>query len=181
MIFQTDNNFVKVKSKFFIRMWGFAATGGALIVGVWLFSEAIKFESKYSLLYIFGGLLGIFWGMITFPMFFPALTKRGRIVLTVTKGEQPKISSLKKSVFIKDIKDMDMMFHRYSLSGIIFEDILIRTNHNKLVKLRHYNMIGFPQFKELVEKHMFPYMTEEAKQNWQKRFYDNKDNYEMKI
>ncbi|MBP3041826.1 YfjD family protein [Bacillaceae bacterium Marseille-Q3522] len=179
---KNNNQIIQVKAKMLDRIWLFAATGGIFIACAWLFSEGIRFESKYSFFYIFGGLLGIFFGLITIPMAFPAFTRKGKIVLTVTKGEKAKVSSIKKSVYIKDIKDLDMRFHRRSFGGIFFEDILIRTKQNKLVKLRHYNMIGNPQFKELVETHMFPYMTDEAKQNWQKRFYDNKDNYsDMKI
>ncbi|MBP3041827.1 DUF5381 family protein, partial [Bacillaceae bacterium Marseille-Q3522] len=114
MIIQTENNLVKVKSKLLIRMWLFSATGGALIASIWLVSYGFKFVSKYSLIAIFVGLVGIIFGMITFPMAFPAFTRKGRVVLTVTKGEKAKISSLKKSVYIKDINDMDMRFHRRS-------------------------------------------------------------------
>lgn len=61
-----NNEVIKVKSRMFFRIWLFLATGGAFIAGVWLVSEALTFESKYSLLYLGGGLMAIVYGLITF-------------------------------------------------------------------------------------------------------------------
>lgn len=60
----------------FFRVWAFAGTAGFGLVGLWLFYEAIKLESKYSLLYLGVGLFGIIYGLITFLMIFPAFTKK---------------------------------------------------------------------------------------------------------
>ncbi len=73
-----NNEVIKVKSRMFFRIWLFLATGGAFIAGVWLVSEALTFESKYSLLYLGGGLMAIVYGLITFFYGFPGVYKPGK-------------------------------------------------------------------------------------------------------
>lgn len=92
-----NNEVIKVKSRMFFRIWLFLATGGAFIAGVWLVSEALTFESKYSLLYLGGGLMAIVYGLITFFMAFPAFTSRGNVIFSVKTGPDGEIFSKKRS------------------------------------------------------------------------------------
>ena len=69
---------IEVRSRTFLRVWAFLATGGFGIIGIWLFSEALTFESNYTLFLFLGGLLGIVYGLISFLMILPAFTKRGK-------------------------------------------------------------------------------------------------------
>lgn len=89
---------IEVKSMMFLRAWLFLATGGAFIVGVWLVSEALTFESKYALLYLGGGLLAMIYGLITFFMAFPAFTSRGNVIFTIKTGPSGEIFLRKRSV-----------------------------------------------------------------------------------
>lgn len=116
---------IEVKSMMFLRAWLFLATGGAFIVGVWLVSEALTFESKYALLYLGGGLLAMIYGLITFFMAFPAFTSRGNVIFTIKTGPSGEIFSRKRSVLFSEVKRLYMGRHQYSLKGIFFEDIII--------------------------------------------------------
>ena len=116
-----------VKSRMSFRVWVFAGTAGFGLIGAWLFYEAIKLESKYSLLYVGVGTFGIIYGLMTFLMVFPAFTKKGNIIFTIIEGEDGRIFSGKKSVLFKDIKSLKMAEHRYSPKGIFLMDILIET------------------------------------------------------
>nr|WP_268345048.1 DUF5381 family protein [Bacillus haynesii] len=89
----------------------FAGTADLGVVGVWLFYEVIKLESKYSLLYLAVGLFGIIYGLMTFLTVFPAFTKKGNIIFSMIEGEDGRLLSGKKSVLIKDIKSLKMAQH----------------------------------------------------------------------
>ncbi|MED1737955.1 YfjD family protein [Bacillus swezeyi] len=157
---------IEVKSRIFFRIWAFAGTAGIGLVGIWLFFEAVKFESNYSLLFLGAGLLGMIYGLITFLMIFPAFTKRGSVIFSIVEGEDGRLFSGKKSVNIKDIKSIKMGRHRYSPKGIFFVDVLIQTNANGLVRIPTYNILPEPEFYKAVELHILPYITEEARADW---------------
>lgn len=130
-----NNEVIKVKSRMFFRIWLFLATGGAFIAGVWLVSEALTFESKYSLLYLGGGLMAIVYGLITFFMAFPAFTSRGNVIFSVKTGPDGEIFSKKRSARFSEIKRIYMGRHHYSLKGIFFEDIIIEKTDGKVVRI----------------------------------------------
>ncbi|WP_242521262.1 DUF5381 family protein [Bacillus halotolerans] len=90
-----ESHDIEVKSRMFFRIWLFLATGGAVIAGVWLVSEAITFESKYSLLYLGGGLMAIVYGLITFSMVLPAFTSRGHVIFRIKQGPDGEIFTKK--------------------------------------------------------------------------------------
>ncbi|MGN9867116.1 YfjD family protein [Bacillus swezeyi] len=164
MVFETGKKrTIEVKSRMFFRVWAFAGTAGIGLVGIWLFFEAVKFESKYSLLYLGAGMLGMIYGLITSLMIFPAFTKRGSVIFSIIEGEDGRLFSGKKSVNIKDIK---MGRHRYSPKGIFFMDVLIQTRANGLVRIPTYNILPEPEFYKAVELHLLQYMTEEARADW---------------
>lgn len=150
----------------FFRVWVFAGTAGLGVVGVWLFYEAIKLESKYSLLYLAVGLFGIIYGLMTFLMVFPAFTKKGNIIFSMIEGEDGRLFSGKKSVLFKDIKSLKMEQHRCSPKGIFFMDIMIETFGNGMVRIPTYNILPEPAFYKAVELYVLPYMTEEARADW---------------
>ncbi|MBY4605844.1 YfjD family protein [Bacillus sp. SPARC3] len=157
---------IKVKSRLFFRIWLFLATGGAFIVGVWLVSEALTFESKYALLYLGGGLLAIVYGLITFFMAFPAFTSRGNVIFSIKTGPSGEIFSRKRSVLFSEVKRIYMGRHQYSLKGIFFEDIIIEKTDGKIVRIPTWNIISNPLFFEAVERYILPHLNEEAKSNW---------------
>ncbi|MEC1435213.1 YfjD family protein [Bacillus spizizenii] len=161
-----NNEVIKVKSRMFFRIWLFLATGGAFIVGVWLVSEALTFESKYSLLYLGGGLMAIVYGLITFFMAFPAFTSRGNVIFSVKTGPDGEIFSKKRSARFSEIKRIYMGRHHYSLKGIFFEDIIIEKTDGKVVRIPTWNIIANPLFFEAVERYILPHLSDEAKNNW---------------
>ncbi|WGD86369.1 YfjD family protein [Bacillus subtilis] len=161
---------IEVKSMMFLRAWLFLATGGAFIVGVWLVSEALTFESKYALLYLGGGLLAMIYGLITFFMAFPAFTSRGNVIFTIKTGPSGEIFLRKRSVLFSEVKRLYMGRHQYSLKGIFFEDIIIEKTDGKIVRIPTWNIIANPLFFEAVERYILPHLNEEAQNNWISQF-----------
>lgn len=131
-----NNEVIKVKSRLFFRIWLFLATGGAFIVGVWLVSEALTFESKYALLYLGGGLLAMIYGLITFFMAFPAFTSRGNVIFTIKTGPSGEIFSRKRSVLFSEVKRLYMGRHQYSLKGIFLRILSSRKQTAKSFESR---------------------------------------------
>lgn len=131
---------IDVKSRMFFRVWVFAGTAGFGLVGAWLFYEAIKLESKYSLLYLGIGLFGIIYGLITFLMVFPAFTKKGNIIFRMIEGEDGRLFSGKKSVLFKDIKSLKngaapLQPERHFLYG--YNDRDVRERHGANSDVQH--------------------------------------------
>ncbi|NPC94632.1 YfjD family protein [Bacillus sp. WMMC1349] len=167
---QTKKQPIKVKSRIFLRIWGFLGSAGIGLAGLWLFVEALKFESKYSIFYLGGGLLGIVYGFITFLIFCPAFTKKGDVIFNIIEGKDGRLFSGKKVVELKNIKSIRMGRHRYSFKGIFLMDILIETHENKVVRIPTYNILPEPEFYKAVELHILPYLTEATREDWISQF-----------
>jgi hypothetical protein len=166
---ENRSNTINVESKLNMRIWLFLFTGGTGLACLWMFSEGIKFESNFSLVYIALGLFGMTFGLITFFTVFRSFTKKGNILFSITQGEDGQIISRKKSVYLKDIKVIEMSHHFYRPSGILFEDLIIRTDRNNLIRIPLYGLLGDFEFNDYVDNYIFPYMTEEGQQIWKKR------------
>ncbi|MBC3698232.1 DUF5381 family protein, partial [Bacillus pumilus] len=106
---------IEVRSRTFLRVWAFLATGGFGIIGIWLFSEALTFESNYTLFLFLGGLLGMVYGSISFLMILPAFTKRGNVIFRIQRGKNGAVLHRERTIPFQDIQSIDMRRHRYSV------------------------------------------------------------------
>lgn len=165
---------IKVKTKPFHRFMVFLATLGTALACIWLFFQGIKFESSYSFYYIAVSLIGIPYGLITFSMSYRAYSKKG-LLFSIKPGENGQIMSRKVSVNLKDIRDLQIIqeFKIYKPRTMLFSDLTIQTVQNKIIKIPTYNILSVRDFKYNVENYILPYTTQEAQQNWKKRFGKN--------
>ncbi|AGK55704.1 YfjD family protein [Bacillus sp. 1NLA3E] len=153
-----------------LRILLLLATLGMGLASLWMFKGGLTFESSYSLIYIFIGIIGVIWGFTTFLMCFPAFTRKGKVLFTITQGENGQLISRKRTVYLRDIKDIKLDHYLLPPSGLIFQDLMIRTYQNKLIRIPTYNLLFDDVLKYYVENYMLSYMTEEAQQIWKKRF-----------
>jgi hypothetical protein len=167
---ETENKPIQYEVKFILRFLLLLATLGMGLASLWMFKGGLTFESRYSLLYILVGLLGMTWGFSTFIMCFPAFTRKGKVLFKITQGENGQLISKKKSVYLRDIKEIRVGHYAFPPSGIIFQDLLITTHQNKLIRIPTYNLLFDEVLKYYVENYMLTYMTEDARRIWKKRY-----------
>ncbi|MBG9910133.1 membrane protein [Bacillus xiamenensis] len=160
---------IEVRSRLFLRVWAFLATGGFGIIGIWLFSEALTFESNYTLFLFLGGLLGIVYGCISFLMILPAFTKKGNVIFRIQRGENGAVLYQQQKIPFQDIQSIDMRRHRYSIRGFLFMDVLIRKIDGKLIKIPAYSILDEEVFEQTVKQDIYPYLHETAQQNWRQQ------------
>ncbi|MFS0653906.1 YfjD family protein [Bacillus sp. 179-C3.3 HS] len=160
---------IEVRSRTFLRVWAFLATGGFGIIGIWLFSEALTFESNYTLFLFLGGLLGIVYGFISFLMILPAFTKRGNVIFRIQRGEKGAVLYRQQAIPFHEIQSIDMKRHRHTVRGYLFMDVLVRKMDGKLVKIPAYSILDEEVFEGTVKQEIYPYLNETAKKNWRQQ------------
>jgi hypothetical protein len=144
--------------------WMFLATVGFLIACFFLIIHGLKFDSKYSLFYLGGGLIFtpiyLYLTLWSLPGFIP-----GKILLTIVPGENGTVKSNKGTVYIKNIRNVDLVRNPLNL----INDIVIETFDNKKMKIRTYNLLDDLDYEVIVDKYMYPYMTENARKVWDRK------------
>ncbi|WP_144556275.1 YfjD family protein [Bacillus pumilus] len=160
---------LEVRSRTFLRVWAFLATGGFGIIGIWLFSEALTFESNYTLFLFLGGLLGMVYGSISFLMILPAFTKRGNVIFRIQRGKNGAVLHRERTIPFQDIQSIDMRRHRYSVRGFLFMDVLIRKIDGKLIKIPAYSILDEEVFEQTVKQEIYPYLNQTAQADWRQQ------------
>ncbi len=145
-------------------VWMFFATVGFLIACTFLIIHGLKFDSKYSLFYLGGGLvltpIYFYLTLWSLPGFIP-----GKILLTIVPSENGTVKSNKGTVYIKNIRNIDLVRNPFNL----INDIVIETFDNKKMKIRTYNLLDDLDYEVIVDKYMYPYMTENARKVWDRK------------
>ncbi|MBS2970637.1 DUF5381 family protein [Metabacillus sp. KIGAM252] len=166
-IFQIKENIVEIRTKNFHIIWGLLATLGTFIASLILFIQGIKFESSYSLIYIATSFIGMPFGLITFLWGAPGFFSKRKTILIINKGKTlASAVKNKRTVNISDIKEIRMDRHFFSLSGIIYEDIIIITRSGKRKRIPSYNLVGPVVFDRFVRDYILPYMDEKDREVW---------------
>lgn len=159
-----ENNAIQVKGSKFMYGWMFFATVGFLIACFFLIIHGLKFESKYSLFYLGGGLIFtpiyLYLTLWSLPGFIP-----GKVLFTIVQGENGTIKSKKGTVYIKNIRNIDIVRNPLNL----INDIVIDTLDNKTIKIRTYNLLDDLDYQVVVDQYLYPYITENAKKVWDRK------------
>ncbi|MFJ8069078.1 DUF5381 family protein [Peribacillus sp. NPDC096447] len=159
-----ENNAIQIKGSKFMYGWMFLATAGFLIACFFLIIYGLKFESKYSLFYLGGGLIFtpfyLYLTLWSLPGFIP-----GKVLLTIVQGENGTIKSKKGTVYIKNIRNIDLVRNPLNL----INDIVIDTLDNKTIKIRTYNLLDDLDYQVVVDQYLYPYITENAKKVWDRK------------
>lgn len=145
-------------------VWVILATVGGLEACLILIINGLKLDSAYSLIYIFGGisLFPIFLYLIlwSLPGFNP-----GKILLTIIPGENGKILSKKGTVFIINIRNIDLVRNQFNLINYV----VIETFDDKKVRILTYNLLDDLDYQVMVDQYIFPYMMENARKVWDRK------------
>ncbi|MBA4536871.1 YfjD family protein [Bacillus aquiflavi] len=161
---QKNNEAIKIKSTMLRYVLIFLATVGFLIGSLFLIIHGFKFDSKYSLLYIGAGFIFTPFYLYITLWSLPGLIP-GKVLFTIVPGENGTVISKKGTVLIKNIRNIDMVRNPLNL----INDLVIETFDDKKIKIRTYNLIGDLLYELIVDKYIFPYMTENAKKVWDRK------------
>ncbi|PLR66643.1 hypothetical protein CYJ36_17635 [Bacillus sp. UMB0893] len=141
---------------------------GGLIACYVLITSGLKFESKYAVLYLAGGLLlspfFIYETLWALPGFIP-----GKTFFVIHQGNQGEITSKKQSVPIKQIRNIEYKRNPINL----LNEVIIETYQGKKIKLKTYNFVAEVQFFDHIDRYVFPYMTDEARIVWDRKISNN--------
>ncbi|TXC82218.1 hypothetical protein FS935_21215 [Metabacillus litoralis] len=155
---------IKIKGSKFMYGWMILFYLGGLLGCLFLIVEGFSFESNYSLIYLSGGIMffPIFLYLTSWslPAFIP-----GKILLTIVQGKNGTINSKKGTVFISNIRNIDLVRNPLNL----INDIIIETFDSKKIKIRTYNLIDELDYQVMVDQYIFPYMTENTKEVWDRK------------
>ncbi|QNF27337.1 MULTISPECIES: DUF5381 family protein [Metabacillus] len=159
-----DNDIIHIKGSKFMYGWVFLATLGFLIACFFLIIHGLKFDSKYSILYLGGGFLFtpfyLYLTLWSLPGFIP-----GKVLLTIIQGENSTIKSKKGTVLIKNIRNIDLVRNPLNL----INDIVIETFDNNKIKIRTFNLLDDLDYQVVVDQYIYPYMTENARKVWDRK------------
>lgn len=145
-------------------VWGFLATVGFLAACIFLIIHGLKFNSKYSLIYLGGGIIltpiYLYLTLWTLPGLMP-----GKVLFKIFPGEKGTVHTKKDMVLINNIRDINLVRNPLNL----INDIVIETFHDKKIKIRTYNLLGDLDYELIVDQYIYPYMTENAKKVWDRK------------
>ncbi|WHY78039.1 DUF5381 family protein [Neobacillus sp. WH10] len=161
---QKNNEAVNIKGSKFMYVWMFLATAGFLIACLFLIINGFKFDSKYSILYLVGGFIFTPFYLYLTLWHLPGL-RPGKVLLTIVPGENGTVISKKGTVLIKNIRNIDMVRNPLNL----INDIVIETFDDKKVKFRTYNLLDDTEYQVIVDRYIFPFMTENARKVWDRK------------
>ncbi|MEM5017392.1 DUF5381 family protein [Metabacillus indicus] len=157
----TNQNIVHIKGSKFMYVWMLLATFGGLAACVFLIANGLKFDSKYSLFYLGGGILlspvFLYLTLWSLPGFVP-----GKVLLSLTEGPNGSVKSKNKNIPFTSIKNI--RFVRNPLN--LINDIVIETYDGKITKIRTYNQLDDTDFAVLVDQYIYPHMNQDAKTVW---------------
>ncbi|EFV74489.1 hypothetical protein HMPREF1013_05262 [Bacillus sp. 2_A_57_CT2] len=173
---QKKGDTVIIKGSKFMYVWMFLATVGFLLACIFLIIHGLKFNSKYSFLYLGGGIvLTPFYLHLTLWSL-PGLIP-GRVLLKIVPGDKGTVIAPKGHVLIKNIQKIDLIRNPLNL----INDIVIETFDDKKIKIRTYNLLDDGDFQVIVDQYIFPYMTDNARKVWDRKIDLDKlreeDNY----
>ncbi|MEH6987539.1 DUF5381 family protein [Cytobacillus firmus] len=173
---QNKGDTVIIKGSKFMYVWIFLATVGFLLACIFLIIHGLKFNSKYSYLYLGGG--------VVFTPFYLHLTiwslpglMPGKVLFKIIPGEKGTVNAKKKTVSISNIRNINLVRNPLNL----INDIVIETLDGQKIKIRTYNLLDDGDFQVIVDQYIFPYMNDNARKVWDRKIDLDKlreeDNY----
>ncbi|WP_273124236.1 DUF5381 family protein [Bacillus weihaiensis] len=161
---KSGNGSLHIKGSKFMYAWMAVFTFGGIFASLFIISEGFSFESKYSLFYIAGGIsilpIFIYLTVWALPGFKP-----GKVLLTIIPRENGVVKSKNRTVLIKDIRNIDLVRNPLNL----INDIVMESFDGKKFKIRTYNLIDELDYEVMVDKYIYPYMTDNAKEVWDRK------------
>ncbi|MGM0779817.1 MAG: DUF5381 family protein [Bacillota bacterium] len=161
---QNKGDTVIIKGSKFMYVWIFLATVGFLLACIFLIIHGLKFNSKYSFLYLGGGIVLTPFYLYLTIWSLPGLMP-GRVLFRIFPGEKGTVNAKKDMVSISNIRSINLVRNPLNL----INDIVIDTFNDKKINIRTYNLLGDLDYEMIVDQYIYPYMTENAKEVWDRK------------
>ncbi|WP_273124233.1 DUF5381 family protein [Bacillus weihaiensis] len=161
---QKQEEMIHIKGSKFMYAWMAVFTFGGIFASLFIISEGFSFESKYSLFYIAGGIsilpIFIYLTVWALPGFKP-----GKVLLTIIPRENGVVESKNRTVLIKDIRNIDLIRNPLNL----INDIVIESFDGRKFKIRTYNLLDDLDYEIVVDTYIYPYLTKNAQEVWNRK------------
>ncbi|APH06906.1 hypothetical protein A9C19_01350 [Bacillus weihaiensis] len=144
--------------------WMTLVVFGGVFSCLFLIKQGLLFDSNYSLIYLGGGVVFLpimmYLTVWILPGFMP-----GKVLLSIVPKENGIVQYKKKTVLIKDIRNIDLVRNPLNL----INDIVIESFNGDKLKIRTYNLLDDIDYEIVVDKYIYPYLTETAKEVWDRK------------
>ncbi|MBU8733197.1 YfjD family protein [Cytobacillus oceanisediminis] len=161
---EEKNEGIFIKGSKFMYVWMFLATVGFLIACIFLITHGLKFNSKYSFIYLGGGIVLTPFYLYLTLWSLPGLIP-GKILFSIIPGEDGKLILKRKEISIKNIQNINLVRNPLNL----INDIIIETFNDKKFRIRTYNLLAEMDYEMIVDKYLYPYMTENTRKVWDRK------------
>ncbi|APH06907.1 hypothetical protein A9C19_01375 [Bacillus weihaiensis] len=155
---------LNIKGSKFMYAWMTLVIFGGVFSSLFLIKQGLLFESNYSLIYLGGGVvflpIMLYLTLWILPGFMP-----GKVLLSIVPKENGVVKYKNKMFLIKDIRNIDLIRNPLNL----INDIVIESFDGKKLKIRTYNLIDELDYEVMVDKYIYPYMTDNAKKVWDRK------------
>ncbi|MTH54529.1 hypothetical protein GKZ89_14080 [Bacillus mangrovi] len=165
-----QNRPIKIKMNPFFFVWLFMVTVGGIALSIFLIGYGFQFKSSYSLISIFVGIVTLPFSMLTTILWVPSFFKRGTTLYKIYEGENGYITDGKRQVAFKDIQDIRLNLYRPSLQGLFYQELIVSTFDNRVVRFHTFNTLKPLDVKQHIEKYVIPYMHPHAQEAWFRKF-----------
>ncbi|WP_273124240.1 DUF5381 family protein [Bacillus weihaiensis] len=159
-----NGEFLHIKGSRFMYAWMTVFVFGSLSACIFLIGEGFSFGSNYSLIYLSTGIIFLPYMSYLAIWFLPGFNP-GKIILTIIPKEKGLVKSKNKTVLIKEIRTIDLIRNPLNL----INDIVIESFDGKKFKIRTYNLIDELDYEVMVDKYIYPYMTDNARKVWDRK------------
>ncbi|WP_226670455.1 DUF5381 family protein [Metabacillus litoralis] len=163
-VFSENENVINIKGSKFMYGWILLALFAGVFSCLFLIYHGLKFDSSYSLFYLGGGIMCLPFFLYVSLWTLPGLIP-GKILLTISQGKNGTIKSKKGTVFITNIRNIDLVRNPLNL----INEIIIETFDNRVIKIRTYNLIDDLAYQMMVDQYIYPYMTENSRKVWDRK------------
>ncbi|WP_156505893.1 DUF5381 family protein [Bacillus sp. SJS] len=124
----------------------------------WLAFDAVTSGLTTSLLGFLGGLAGLFFGFYFLIRSSPVFFNKNKVLLKIITGPEGRVESDKKSIPLKEIKDVSIQYKGLTLRSWLYYDIVITDKQNNKIRIPTYNVLDEQEFKPYKESYILPYI-----------------------
>ncbi|WLR44316.1 DUF5381 family protein [Bacillus carboniphilus] len=128
----------------------------------YMIKVGLKFESKYSLVWLVAGFVFLLYYIHQTLWFLPGLIP-GKILFSIKPEEM--IIYKKKTVMLNNVRNVDLKRNTFNLINYI----VIEPFEGRKVRIPTYNVIDDDHYLIIFDRHVYPYMTDQAKQVWDRK------------
>ncbi|XQY91594.1 DUF5381 family protein [Metabacillus sp. HB246100] len=159
-----NGEFLHIKGSRFMYAWMTVFVFGSLSACIFLIGEGFSFQSNYSLIYLGTGIVFLPYMSYLAIWFLPGF-KIGKILFSVVPKESGIVIYKNRKVLIKDIRTIDLVRNPLNL----INDIVIESFDGEKLKIRTYNLLDDIDYDIVVDTYIYPYLTEDAQEVWNRK------------